>query len=359
MEIGKQTWNGNFVWLPEERYPNLQKTYGTVFCNQEGCHYGVGLFRKRFFLNSKPQKMNLKISASVKYRVYLNGKLLGRGPIMQGGDYGNTDVLDYWFYDCYEDAELLREGENCLSAEVSLQTGLMADYSLGCGGLAFEMQIETADGMKKVLSSDETVCCIADVGAHAPMVHNSMHSPHEWNKNDFDDSGWEKAKNLFEKVMIQRPIPLLQEEDVYAQCVKVPNEAFANRMISQNDLTRAEGSTEIAFGSPLTFTLDFGRICAARIRLACIGVAGTNVTMHLSEIEGKIDSTMSYVMRNGSQEYETWNLSSVRYLTVTVSNMTAPVLLQEICLRASFYPVAEEGTFNCSDRLLNQIYESK
>lgn len=87
-------------------------------------------------------------------------------------------------------------------------------------------------------------------------------------------------------------------------------------------------------------------------------VAGTNVTMHLSEIEGKIDSTMSYVMRNGSQEYETWNLSSVRYLTVTVSNMTAPVLLQEICLRASFYPVAEEGTFNCSDRLLNQIYDA-
>lgn len=103
MNEASKTWNGGFIWLPREKYPDLQTTYETIFCDQQGCKYTAALFRKEFILSAPVKKMTLKVSASVKYRLSLNGQLLGRGPIMQGGDYGNTNVLDYWFYDVYTD----------------------------------------------------------------------------------------------------------------------------------------------------------------------------------------------------------------------------------------------------------------
>lgn len=359
MNWTQEKWKGSFVWLPREKYPEFQKTYGTIFCDQQGCSYTVALFRKKFTLSSPVKKMTLKASASVKYRLYLNGTLLGRGPIMQGGDYGNTDVLDYWFYDVYTDTATFLKGDNCLAAEVSLQTGIMADYSLGQGGFAFSMELELEDGSRLNLSSDESVRCIPDRGAHSPAEQNGGESPSpDWKLPGYEDSCWDSAKSHFEKELLERPIPLLQEELVCAQLVKVPNDSFAARLKGRNCLTQLEGETEIAFGSPLTFTLDFGRITVGRVRLECSGAAGTRVALHFSEIEGKIDSTIRFTMGEGSQEFETWNLQSLRYLTVTVSNLTSPVRIQKLYMQTSCYPVSQEGSFRCSDELLNQIYEA-
>ena len=153
----EKVWKGNFIWLPKRKYPQLQETYQTVFCDKTGYHYTVALFRKIFSVQIPVKHMTLKVSASVKYRLYLNGKLLGRGPIIQGGDYNNCDVLDYWFYDIYTDISPLFLGENCLAAQVSLQTGIMSDYSLGRGGFAFEMTLELQDGTTVTYSDDEAL----------------------------------------------------------------------------------------------------------------------------------------------------------------------------------------------------------
>lgn len=359
MNEASKTWNSGFIWLPREKYPDLQTTYETIFCDQQGCKYTAALFRKEFILSAPVKKMTLKVSASVKYRLSLNGQLLGRGPIMQGGDYGNTDVLDYWFYDVYTDTSAFLVGENCLAAQVSLQTGIMADYSLGRGGFCFSLELELEDGSSLNFSSDESVCCIPDRGAHSPAEQNGGESPSwAWKMPGYDDSDWDRAEAQFEKELLERPIPLLHEEPVYAEQVKVPNESFDARMDGRDALTRAEGETEIAFGSPLTFVLDFGRITVGRVCLECTGAAGTRVTFHLSEIEGKIDSTVRFTMGEGPQEFETWNLQSLRYLTVTVSNLTSAVVISKLYMQTSCYPILQEGSFCCSDELLNRIYEA-
>lgn len=355
----EKVWKGNFFWLPKRKYPQLQETYQTVFCDKTGYHYTVALFRKIFSVQIPVKHMTLKVSASVKYRLYLNGKLLGRGPIIQGGDYNNCDVLDYWFYDIYTDISPLFLGENCLAAQVSLQTGIMSDYSLGRGGFAFEMTLELQDGTTVTYTSDETVACLPDKGAVSPKLQNGENSPPKsWKLAGFTDNDWDTAESQFMKELLERPIPLLDEQPVLAKEVKVPNQSFAARLTSSASLMQMNSVTKVAFGSPLTFVLDFGRIHAGRIHLECTGSPGTRVTMHISEIEGKIDSTVSFIMGKGAQEYQSWNLQSIRYLTVTISNISSSVEINNLYLVSSYYPVSQEGTFCCSDSLLNDIYQA-
>jgi alpha-L-rhamnosidase len=63
-------------------------------------------------------------------------------------------------------------------------------------------------------------------------------------------------------------------------------------------------------------------------------------------------------MKDGYQEHEFFNLSGVRYLIVTISNITKPIEINSILIKSSYYPVKEEGAFTCSDSLVNEIYEA-
>lgn len=357
MILAENKWKGTFAWLPEERYPDHQETYGTTFCEKEKYNYGVGLFRKCFNVNGKVNRMQLNISASVKYRVYLNEKFIGRGPAIQGGDYLNTDVLDYWFYDEYQDFESFLEKENCLGVEVCLQTGIQSDYSLGCGGLAFELTLWMSDGTKQVITSDDPMKCILDEGEVSPYFYDGTRGISEWKKKGYDDSGWYQAEKKFDKELIKKPIPHLQEEDVFAVNLTEACAAFRERMVVHKEECGYVGM-ELAAGCPLTFTLDFGKIHAGRIVLEAEGPEGTVITMHLGEIAGKIDSTLRLCLGSGKQSLETFNLQSLRYLTVTISNFKGTVRIDRLFIRDSYYPITQEGCFRCSDPQLNQIYEA-
>lgn len=52
------------------------------------------------------------------------------------------------------------------------------------------------------------------------------------------------------------------------------------------------------------------------------------------------------------------HLQSIRYLTVTISNISSSVEINNLYLVSSYYPVSQEGTFCCSDSLLNDIYQA-
>lgn len=358
LDFEQRRWSAPFVWLPEEEYPAFQKTNPTYFCDKKQCHYGVALFRKTFFLNAAVKKAYLRVSASVKYRLYLNESFLGRGPIAQGGDYGNTDLLDYWFYDVITDTRAFHPGMNCLAAQVSLQTGIKADYSLGWGGFTFDLDLELENGEQIHLRSDNTVRCTLDRGAKAPGEQNDCLSPVGWKKTEFDDSGWHAAQYCREKVLIESPIPPLQEQDVYAREIKPANLAYGRRMHSVESLQGENGSMEIEPGSPLTFVMDFGRVEGGRVRLSASGAPGTIFFLHFGEIEGRINSPIQYVLGASNQEFENWVMQSVQYLTVTVANFTGPVKIEKLCLHTTNYPVTQEGNFRCSDPELDRIYEA-
>ncbi|MBP1966835.1 family 78 glycoside hydrolase catalytic domain [Paenibacillus aceris] len=70
-----------------------------------------------------------------------------------------------------------------------------------------------------------------------------------------------------------------------------------------------------------------------------------------------LDNTFRYISRGGRQSYESPVRRGLRYAVLTVRGATGPVKLFETYVIQSTYPVVDAGSFQCSDPLLNDIWE--
>ncbi|PHV71692.1 hypothetical protein CS063_03785 [Sporanaerobium hydrogeniformans] len=353
-----ELWQAQWIWLNKQKYADYQKTHYTYFSDKQDMHYALALFRKQFEVNKAIKKVMLYISADVKYRLHINGERVGRGPAEIGGDYGNQDVLDYWFYDTYEVKESIKQGTNILGVEISLQTGIQCDYSQGQGGLILEMHIQYSDGTEETIISDETFKAVRNEAALEADCYDARLDRGEWLKDNFDDTSWEQAEVIPSRSLIHKPIPHLTEEMLYPKTVLIHYPQYETRIQDKENLLQEAGETLLTKGSPLTFSLDFGRIYSGRIQLEIEGAAGTHLTFYTQEIAGKNEQKIVYTLKEGLQTFENMNLLSVRYLYLTVSNFTSPIRIKKIGLLFSHYPTPRQGYFQCNDSLLTAIYEA-
>ncbi|CAI6083622.1 family 78 glycoside hydrolase catalytic domain [Cohnella sp. JJ-181] len=70
-----------------------------------------------------------------------------------------------------------------------------------------------------------------------------------------------------------------------------------------------------------------------------------------------LENTFRYVCKEGRQSYLSPVRRGFRYLYLTVRGNREPVKLHEIFIHQSTYPVANLGSFSCSDSLLNEAWE--
>lgn len=72
--------------------------------------YGVFLFRKTLLLSSQPDTFRVHVSADPRFRLYVNGQLVGMGP-------ASSHPL-HWRYETFDLAPYLQKGENVLAAMI-------------------------------------------------------------------------------------------------------------------------------------------------------------------------------------------------------------------------------------------------
>ncbi|WP_217598045.1 family 78 glycoside hydrolase catalytic domain [Cohnella sp. GbtcB17] len=84
-----------------------------------------------------------------------------------------------------------------------------------------------------------------------------------------------------------------------------------------------------------------------------VGYMGSGYPQHTNGLL----HTFRYICREGRQSYLSPVRRGFRYLFLTVRGNSAPVKLHEIYIRQSTYPVADQGSFRCSDALLNETWE--
>ncbi|MFY7954163.1 MAG: hypothetical protein ACOVT5_16790, partial [Armatimonadaceae bacterium] len=106
-----------------------------------GCAVNVPVFlaRKSFQLGRVPKRAPLLISADKSYRIWVNGRLLARGPDDIGMDYHRIQN-DRWLVDVRDAAPLLRRGTNTLAVEVFAESLIGWEGSRGRGGLLVELR---------------------------------------------------------------------------------------------------------------------------------------------------------------------------------------------------------------------------
>ena len=153
-------------------------------------------FRKTFDYPGGGKKVVAHISADSRYRLYVNGQYLGRGP-------ARFDPT--WpYYDEFDIASVLRPGKNVIAVLVHYYGEKTGWYLGGVRpGLLFECSIEGAGGGPTLVKTDATWKYLRAPmwDQHAPRVSSALgftelydagKEVEGWNLPEFDDSSWQR-----------------------------------------------------------------------------------------------------------------------------------------------------------------------
>lgn len=190
------------------------------------------LFRKRFDIDTVPEKFVIFISADNRYRLFINGVYVTSGP--SSSDLGN------YRYETLDIAKYLKPKENMVAVEVvnfgeyrkastlSFQTALIVQ---GHDDNVIDINTDLQNGWK--IKKDDAFGSIPFVSdslrgyyAAGPGEHfYSKFYPWNWKEADFDDSGWSEVRAATVEFAVgrgflygstwfltPRKIPLLREE---------------------------------------------------------------------------------------------------------------------------------------------------
>jgi len=380
--VSEAVWQAQWIWGPEA----------------EGRYF---YFRRAFEVGeAEVQSATLRVCADTRYRLWLNGQLLGHGP-------ARSDPA-WQYYDEYDIGRQLRPGQNVLAALVT-HYGIGTCYSrLGRPGFLLQAEIVLAHGTTLTVATDgewksapapyETGYARMSIQLAYPEVFDARREPANWNLPGFDDSDWPNAEVLGPvgmapwTTLMPRDIPLPYYRAI-APARMIQINAVSSSPPDSPSLTPAEvmeratrlqpappGS--VTYTHPALFTvapqsgdagvsvvLDFGREVSGFPLLVVRRGGGGRVDIGYSErIEA--DGTVNpnrwggcgvhyadrLLMRPGYQRYEPLDHRAFRYLRLDFYDCPESVeMLVE--MTTSGYPVAYRGDFQCADALLQRIWE--
>lgn len=361
-------------------------------------------FRKRFSRHQVRNDPVLRISADSRYRAYLNGRLLSRGPC--------RGTVEHYHYETVDLSDFLQE-ENVLAVEVRWYgRGYepRAEVHLSPGFWAMIGSTIVTDPSWKVWRSPGHT--LLAMPANHPLsgfyqvvdppedVNFLRFDPH-WTTLDFDDSLWAVPKVLDPAIgryqakawffagrdLTPREIPELEETVIYP--VGVKEHGTIELTCSPQEYRTIEGtltpkeSGETHFGTsgsvPLTLVgtgtdyliFDMGKLQTGFPRLTLDAPAGTLVEFRYAEalsknftkgfrddptgtVEGYHDI---FTCRQGVNTIETFVWRTWRYLRLTVHHPDGPVTLNGFDTVFTAYPMREQAAFASSDPTLKTIWD--
>jgi alpha-L-rhamnosidase len=347
------------------------------------------LFRRSVTLRQRPRLASAFCTASRKYQLFVNGRLVGRGP-SPGGPRWQP-------YDAHDLSPYLERGANVIAALCFHEAGeprfgRAADSGGGRspgsdaapGGFLFQVAIDDGGDGARELVSDERWRCWRAAPWRAPFgesaasrtsrrelgeICDSRREPVGWLLPGFNDAGWVTPDLLGPALtppwerLVPRQIPFLREEAVSPL-----------RSESKDPQPASPGGNR-------TLHLDFGRLM---VGYPCLRVpASAQGTLELTygdwvDADGRlvarpgeprqVDRLLlpARAQKRAGSERLTWQpfgRRAFRYLEATLQSGDAaappsfwPLTAEGLSVAAVGYPVEEGGEFRCSDPLLDEIW---
>jgi hypothetical protein len=411
---GAKKWLADWIWEPLE-LSRSDGAPGVPFFQNRAFKNLFTYFRKTFDQSAAVNKAVAHVSADSRYRLYVNGHYVGRGP-------ARFDPT--WpYYDEYDITSLLRPGKNSIAALVHYYGERTGWYLPKRPGLLVECRVEGGGGTT-LIKSDATwkFLRVPTWTQSVPRVNGALgftelydarQEVEGWNLPEYDDSHWQPA-HIVSRISrdraehtdaynwnntIPRDIPMLLEKEVVPAQVSFVGEvqnlahgaapSLAHQMSQESPgplqnctlenaqslaaavgggaviRTTSEGTGESP-GYSAVLVLDFGRELTAYPRLEVDGVAGGIIDMGVCESlgEGRVTPTRNglhfnrFIMRDGPQRWEAFEWDGFRYLQLTIRNCPRPVKIRKVAVNFTSYPVGNRGSFESSDSMLNKIWET-
>lgn len=308
-------WQAHWIWL-DSKSPAV-----------------AGMFRKEITLANAPQSVKAWLTADMKYRLYINGRLASRGPVDIGRDYQGGDT-HRWFYDFRDLTTFFTKGTNVITAEVFRQTPIWATVSRGQPGFLFEAEISCGDGEKMTVKSDATWRSLAAVQFPDGTTFDASKEPADWRLAAFDDSAWTDSRELKDvwETLVPSEIPPLME--------------------ARYPVTRTEGLAQNkTFTNDGSFTVVFDRVLSAYPTLRIRGGKG-------AELSIKANNQTKVILDGGELFYEFPFMTEIApSYTVEVKHVTDPVEILDVGANFTSQPLEYQGAFECNDTNLTWIWK--
>ncbi|MBN1556530.1 MAG: hypothetical protein JW951_00120, partial [Lentisphaerae bacterium] len=363
------------------------------------------LFRREFELPDAPDKGAFcLVSASQRYRLWINGRRVGDGPpfCAQQEAYVDRRELDGF----------LRPGANVIAALVCCGTAAHHPWR---GGFLCEVHNDTG----LLLKTDETWTCCRPAAWRPDTQRNVMNAafafqehldaaalPPDWIRPGFDGAGWSPVYCIGRPpaagpwwTILPRDIPFPEETALRPAAIACTEECLG--LVNRNRPGDLSISLSMA-GLPLQharvenagallegrdgcvlacsdrhlkawydgehdpcIVFDFGRIVTAHVRFECTAPEGACLEFGYAEdlIDGRFNNAVEnqladgYRCRAGRQSYCFLAWRAFRYLKLRLRSCPGGLQLHALEAVRVRYPFEARGAFRSGDATLNGVFE--
>lgn len=321
-------------------------------------------FRKEFAVSGKIASARLYISGLGYYGSYLNGRPVGEEHLHPGF----TDYSKRVLYGVHDVTHLLHAGNNCLGVQLgngwfNEQTPTVWLFDKAPWRkrpqLLCELHVRYKDGREEKILSDDTwhtsTGALLFDNIHVGATYDARLEADGWNRCGFDAAGWQPAR------LTQSPAPLVEAH-------KMPG--IRHLAVVKPVLVSSLNDTCLIY--------DMGINFAGVARLRVKGERGTKIRLRHAELlndRGELDQrnismhlrprnpreviqTDEYILKGeGEEEFiPPFTYHGFQYVELTSDR---PVDRKKIRLEGLVMSsgVEEIGSFQCSDKLVNQIFD--
>ena len=307
------------------------------------------LVRKTFNLDQIPVNAQAFISAYAFADVYINGKLVDRCPM-------NCDP-EYQVYEKFDLSGYLRKGQNTIAALVyNLGTGMHHRIN-GRGGFFFQGLL-TSDGtnLLKINTDNSWKVTRAEAWDNQTGTRtvssnligfvekfDARKMPERWKESGFDDSGWKSARMLgIPPVSPWNNLVAICRRPLFREKVYPVRHWFAGDKIVYDFGREIAGTPVLELYSGLdSVTLE-------------MGTGERLLPDSLVSYIKRVNYTDYYITKKGFQQWSPLTWRGFRYLSLSRNEA---VIIKGISAISRHSDFKREGSFQCSDPLLNQIWE--
>ncbi|MDH6304167.1 alpha-L-rhamnosidase [Parabacteroides sp. PF5-5] len=345
--------------------------------------YGIYHFRKSFDLKDVPGKFVVHVSADNRYKLYVNGTLVSLGPAR--GDIYN------WNFETVDISPWLTKGKNTLAAVVwnYAEQKPVAQISMNQTGFLLQGNTDT----EKVVNTNNSWLCIKNE-AYSPWTDwqvlgyyvagpgellNASAYPWGWERPDYDDSQWQKARSGIEgavkgardypgRLLVPSPIPPMTMELErlpsvrIAEGVKCPDDfpkrsasfcipanTKARLLLDNQQLTTGYFSFLYSQGKDAEITIAYAEALHEDSSESTTKSYSLNPKGHRDRIDGKLFiGYADKIIADGGEnrDFTTLWWRTWRYVDIQISTSDEPLVIDDIYGTFSAYPFVSEYAFD-------------
>ena len=375
-------WRARWIWSEGPRIGLRTLTEPVL---DSSAHDRYALLRRAFTLGVVPGSAPARITADSRYVLLVNGTEVSRGPVRS-----NPRLLGY---DTVDLAPFLRAGDNAVAIVARFYGRPTAwwmpapcTYTLGAGCVAFEALVGVewivSDGSWKAAPGDAwTPGAPHVVGGAMPEIVDARLLPPGWTGAGFDDAGWAQAHEITPVhvgahgsahppsapfgPLLPSAMPPLAGETRRAHLIghtRVAGGTEHDEPVGQVEAD--EQSPDDHAGPVELLTYDFGEVVSGVLELEVDAPPGTRLDLSAAESlmpDGRLcrlaqETGIRYTARGGDEGFRSFDPLGTRFLRVAVRG-EGPLEVLDVTVDERHRPRPPGAFFECSDPLLNRIYE--